>query len=275
MKYAAITLVLGALLVSPAAPVMGAGKATINWRAQNDNKLLDLLLSKDLNVAIRAAKELGNRKSPLTMDNLLQQLLLGHPPKLSLAMLEALEVRKDPKSYKTLVFYATHRSPELRVAALQALSKLTYKTNSKEYLHINELLLNSLRDYSAIVRGKAAWHLGKRKVLKAEKPLLQLFGKGSVPATQALGFIGGIRTARAFAISLENRKTQKEVIVNTIGSLLLREDFGPEPVRVQLVKILGTINLPGAQTVLLKYSGSGPNQFARSRKLAFKILSSK
>ncbi len=275
MKYAAITLVLGAMLLVPAGSAHGAGKAKLNWRAQSDDKLLDLLLTKDMNTAVEAARELGKRTSAYSMDNLLQQLLLGHPPQLSLAMIEALEARQDVRSFQTLVFYSAHRAPTLRVAALQAICRLPFKAGSKEFLQVNALLLKALRDYDATVRGKAAWHLGKRKVYRAEGALLKLFAKGSVPATQALGFIGGIRTARAFAMTLEGRKTRKEIIVNTIGTMLLREDFGPEPVRMQLVKILGAINLPGAQTVLLKYSGSGPDRFGRSKKLAYKILSSK
>ena len=275
MKYATITMLLASILFSPAVMSKPARKRKVNMRAVKDDKLLDLLLNKNMKLALDAAKELGRRKSALTLDTLLQQLLLGHPPKLSIAMIEALESRADPKAYNTLMFYARHRSPDLRVAAIQALTKLPFKENSKEYKAINTLLMASLRDYAAVVRAKAAWHLGKRKIYSAESDLLKLFSKGSVPAIQALGFIGGIRTARAFAISLESRKARKEVLVNTIGTMLLREDFGPEPVRVQLVKILGEINLPGAQTVLLKYSGSGPMQFKRSKKLAYKILSSK
>ncbi len=275
-KLAHLTaLSLSGLLLLMSLSAAAAPRKRLRLRNKKDNDLVNLLLDSNMRVAVAAAKELGRRSSTASLDSLLQQLLLGHPPQLSRTLLKALAARRDPKSFKTLMFYAKHRSPALRIAALQALTRLKVKKGSKIYNAINTLLMKSLRDYSPLVRAKAAWHLGKRRVYAAESDLLALFAKGSIPAIQALGFIGGIRTARAFALALEKRKTQKEVVINTIGTMLLRRDFGPEPVRVQLVKILGLVSLPGAQTVLLKYSGSGPARAKRSKKLAYKILSSK
>jgi HEAT repeat protein len=274
MKTLIASILLLILTTLSATSAYSAKGKKVKWKSITDDKLVDYLLSNNLSTSEKAALELGKRKSSVSLDSLLQQLLLGHPVKISLAMINALEKRKNPKAFRTLLFYTRHRTATLRIAALQALANLEVKKTSKIYKSVTEALFLGIRDYSPQVRAKAAWFLGKRKVYSAEDDLLKLFHKGSLPAIQALGFIGGIRTAKAFAISLERRKVQKELIVNTIGTMLLRKDFGPEPVRIQLVKILGSINLPGAQVVLLKYSGSGPEKSKRSKKLAYKILSS-
>ncbi|MGM0597621.1 MAG: HEAT repeat domain-containing protein, partial [Myxococcota bacterium] len=235
--------------------------------------LINFLHNKDVNKVVKAVQEINRRKDSSLIQPLMQQLLLGHPPVITRQMLVALGDIGDKKAFDTLIFYSKHRDENIRITAINSLIKLKVKSGSKLYKKINKVLLQALRDYSTPVRAKAAWYLGKRKVKRAEESLLKLFKMKSEAAIDALGFIGGISTAKAFALRLEDENAQKGKIINSIDTLLLRKDFGPEPVRVQLVKILGRINLPAAQTVLLKYSGSGLTKFKRSRKLAYKILS--
>ncbi len=251
-----------------------AQKAPLKNMQQADlNYLLFVIQGDNAADALAAIAELGKRKTPESLDMLQMQLLLGYPPAMSKAMIQALGARKDPKAMETLVFYTRHRATELRVEALVSLCELDFGKDPAPVKVVNEILLKALRDYQEAVRNKAAWLLGKRRVAEAEEPLLKLFARGSTAAMQALGFIGGIRTARTLAMAMENTKSSKEPLITTIGTLLSRDDFGPEPVRVQLVQILGDTNLPGAQNVLMVYHGSGPDAFPRSRKLAFQILS--
>lgn len=261
-----------AMAVLMAFPAHAQQQNPKNLQSADLDYLLYLLQGSNAQEAMAAIAELGKRKTPESLDLLLTQLLLGYPPPMSKAMIQALGERKDPRALETLMFYSGHRSVELRTEAISALCALDIK-DPAVIKRIDELLLKALRDYDEIVRNKAAWLLGKRRVIAAEEPLLILFGRGSSSALQALGFVGGIRTARALALAMESTKTSKEPIITAIGTLLSRPDFGPEPVRVQLVKILGETNLPGAQNVLMNYHASGPDAFMRSRKLAFQILS--
>jgi HEAT repeat protein len=252
------------------------GARKINFKTLPLEHLMIIVYGENTANAVKAINEMGKRKDKKSMDALLQQLLLGHPPKLNYALIGALHKRKDARAFSTLMFFTKHRSAKIRILALKALCNLNVPKGSQNPKKINAVLLKSLRDFSINVRTQAAWFIGKRKVFQAENDLLKLFKKGSVAAIQALGYIGGIKTAQTLAIALESKMTKKTDIINTIGILLVkREDFGPEPVRIQLVKILGEIDLPSAQDVLLNYFSIGPNKFKKSRKLANKIISSK
>jgi hypothetical protein len=261
------------LQIALAGPAAAQGAPTRKLQQADLNYLLFVMQGQNATEALAAIAELGRRKTPESLDLLQMQLLLGYPPAMTKAMIQALGARKDPKSMDTLVFYTRHRAPELRAEALVALCELDFGKEAGPQKTINDLLLGALRDYDESVRNKAAWLVGRRRVAEAEDSLLKLFSTGSAPAMQALGFVGGIRTARALALAMENTRASKEPLITTIGTLLSRDDFGPEPVRVQLVQILGDTNLPGAQNVLMVYHGSGPEAFPRSRKLAFQILS--
>jgi hypothetical protein len=263
------TLLLAAITAFPA---HAQQKNPKNLQTADLDYLLYLIQGDNAQEAASAIAELGKRKTPESLDLLLTQLLLGYPPPMSKAMLQALGERKDPRALETLLFYAGHRSVELRTEALSALCELDIK-DPAVIKRINDVLLKALSDYDEAVRNKSAWLLGTRRVAAAEEPLLKLFERGSTAAMQALGFVGGIRTAKALALAMESTKTSKEPLITTIGTLLSRPDFGPEPVRVQLVKILGETNLPGAQNVLMNYHADGPDAFMRSRKLAYQILS--
>ncbi len=273
MRILSVLSVVLVLALGAARPASAQKAPTKNLQQADLNYLLFVIQGDNSADALAAIAELGKRKTPESLEMLQMQLLLGYPPAMSKAMIQALGARKDARSMDTLTFYTRHRAPELRAEALVALCELDFGKDAAPVKTVNELLLRALRDYDESVRHKAAWLLGKRRVAEAEEPLLKLFARGSAPAMQALGFVGGIRTARALALAMENTKTSKEPLIATIGTLLSRDDFGPEPVRVQLVQILGDTNLPGAQNVLMVYHGSGPDAFPRSRKLAFQILS--
>lgn len=271
MKWLPVTY-FTLMFVMTAFPVNAQQKTPKNLQSADLDYLLYLIQGDNFQEATNAIAELGKRKTPESLDLLLMQLLLGYPPPMSKVMLQALGARKDPRALETLMFYAKHRSVELRTEALSALCELDIKDPAMMQ-RIDNVLLHALSDYDEAVRNKAAWLLGKRRVAESEEMLLILFERGSTAAMQALGFVGGIRTAKALALAMESTKTSKEPLITTIGTLLSRPDFGPEPVRVQLVKILGETNLPGAQNVLMTYHADGPEAFMRSRKLAYQILS--
>jgi hypothetical protein len=91
----------------------------------------------------------------------------------------------------------------------------------------------------------AAGALGARHEKSAEPALIQLLLRKDPAAPPALGQIGGPDTARALAEMIGN--VPDGMILQTLGELLRRPDFGPEPVRVQVVKTVG--KMPGSQTL--------------------------
>jgi HEAT repeat protein len=149
-----------------------------------------------------------------------------------------------PSPASTLALYAHHRNPELRKQALAGLAALPVVV-SPAAVPVVSLLIAALSDPSAEVRSVAAGALGARHEKSAEPALIQLLLRKDPAAPPALGQIGGPDTARALAEMIGN--VPDGMILQTLGELLRRPDFGPEPVRVQVVKTVG--KMPGSQTL--------------------------
>ncbi|MBU1218815.1 hypothetical protein KKF34_04565 [Myxococcota bacterium] len=268
-KYLVLFVFLSIFVTSFSA----AAQTKIRWNALVEEDLVRFLLSNNMEEAQMAAKELGKRKTQSSLDELLGQLLLGHPPRLAISILESAGSRKSPSAFKTFVYFTSHRNVNMRITALKALADIDTRKDQKMLAEIDSMIIRALRDMNSGVRDTAAFLIGKRRIRTAEGDLLKLFNSGSKAAIDALGYVGGIITARTFLIALDNKKISKEILISSLLTMLKRADFGPEPVRIQIVKVLGALNLPGAQDALIKYHGTGPEKFGRSRRLAFKILS--
>lgn len=266
-------LVLFAFLTGLLFSLPAGAQNKIRWNTLVEEDLVRFLLSNNTEEAQMAAKELGNRKTQSSLDELLGQLLLGHPPRLAISIVEAVGERKSTSAFKTLVYFTSHRNVGMRIAALKALANINTGKDLKMLTDIDKIIIHALRDMNAGVRDTAAFLIGKRRIKTAEYDLLKLFASGSKAAVDALGYVGGIITARTFLISLDDKKISKELLIGSLLTMLKRQNFGPEPVRIQIVKVLGALNLPGAQDALIKYHGTGPEKFGKSRRLAFKILS--
>ena len=143
-----------------------------------------------------------------------------------------------------------------------------------EQARVVPMLIAALSDSSAEVRGVAAEALGDRREKTAEPALIKLLLRKDSAAPPALGKIGGADTARALSEMIGN--VPDSFITETLGLLLLRPDFGPDPLRLEVVKTLG--KLPGGQPIdilgdYLKETGKDKADKARlSRIEASKII---
>lgn len=212
--------------------------------------------------AIEAVKKLGALDTPRALDVLLTEIAIGVSPKVADAALDVLAAKKAPESIEVLGLYAQHRNPELRRKALVALAALPEpgtaapkaaaaakdKPAAASFVPnkaVTPLLLTALSDQSAEVRAVAAEALGARREKSAEPKLIKLLQRKDPSAPGALGQIGGADTARALGEMIGN--VPDRLITETLGELLRRPDFGPDPVRLEVVKTLG--KMPGAQTL--------------------------
>lgn len=259
--------------------------------------------------AVAAARKLGAAQSIPAVDALLDALALGVTPKVAGAALDALaaykgslQPAKASEILDVLALYSHHRSPDLRKRALQALAALTAPASAPapavaaaakpaakgpagkeplpppvgaaEQARVVPMLIAALSDSSAEVRAVAAEALGDRREKTAEPSLIKLLLRKDSAAPAALGKIGGADTARALSEMIGN--VPDSFITETLGLLLLRPDFGPDPLRLEVVKTLG--KLPGSQPIdilsdYLKETGKDKADKARlSRTEANKII---
>jgi HEAT repeat protein len=229
--------------------------------------------------AVAAAQKLGAAESPRAVEALLDALSLGVSPKVAAAALDALGASKARlvgggrplvgDSLQVLALYAHHRNPELRKRATAALAALiappaeppaagaaagkaparppaappSPPVAAAEAAQVVPMLITALSDSSADVRAVAAQALGDRREKSAEPALIKLLLRKDASAPAALGKIGGADTARALSEMIGN--VPDSFITETLGLLLLRPDFGPDPLRLDVVKTLG--KLPGSQ----------------------------
>lgn len=222
-----------------------------------------------------AARKLAEVKTPAAFSALFDALSVGVSPKVAAVAIASLSAHLRPESLPVLELYAHHRNPELRKRALQGLSAFVLvpetaepasaaavkpdkkgqkvqKTQKTGAVPHEELaprivphLIAALGDASSDVRGTAAESLGKRREKTAEGALIKLLLRKDSAAPPALGLIGGPETARALGEMIGT--VPNYLLTQTLGGLLSRSDFGPEPARTEVVKMLG--KMPGDQPV--------------------------
>lgn len=201
----------------------------------------------DEQAAAAAAQKLGALASPAANEVLLGELSTGLSPKVAMAALDALAAQKvaaaDVQLLPVLSLYARHRNLELRRRAVTAVAALPESPASAGT--VVPLLVGALGDASSEVRAVAAQALGARHEKSAEPALIKLLLRKDPAAPAALGQVGGPDTARALSEMIGN--VPDRMILETLGELLKRPDFGPEQVRVQVVKTIG--KMPGSQTL--------------------------
>lgn len=201
----------------------------------------------DEQAAASAAQKLGALPSAVSSELLLGELSTGLSPKVAMAALDGLAAQNPPAAAAQLLpvlsLYARHRNPELRRRAVTALAALPDSPAASGT--VVPLLIGALGDASSEVRAVAAQALGGRHEKSAEPALIKLLLRKDAAAPAALGQVGGADTARALSEMIGN--VPDRMILETLGELLKRPDFGPEQVRVQVVKTIG--KMPGSQTL--------------------------
>jgi len=239
----------------------GLGRAQMTG---NVDKLKADLHGDNLDRAVAAASALGSLKDAEALDALVGALQLGSPPKLTLALLEALELHKSAKTIDLLRHFATNRRADVRIGSIKAVGAIEDPRGSA-------ILIKALGDASPMVRAKAARLLAERKERKAERPLFKMLRRGDKSAAAPLGAVGGVETAKQLAELIG--ELPDVAVATALGAMLKRSDFGPDPLRDEVVKALGKIPGTDATAALVEYVASiPPKEARRSKATAEKLL---
>lgn len=201
----------------------------------------------DTDRAVAAASALGSLKDARARDALLGALTLGAPPKLLTALLEALGQQQDDKALNMLRHYAGHRNVTVRVAAVSAVAALKHKA-------VPKVLMDALGDSNPMVRARAARLLADRKEIRAQRSLFKMLRRGDRSAAAPLGRVGGVEAAKQLAEMIG--EVDNASISRALGEMLKRKDFGPDPLRLQVVKTICKISGAAATAALVEYIAS-------------------
>lgn len=212
----------------------------------------------DNDAAVKAAELLGQSADPGAHEALLDALAFGMPPAVAIASIRALALHAAPPDVTALVRYAGHRNPHVRGAALGALAVYPAPAARKA-------LVAGLRDLDPTVRAAAAEAAGKGRAREAVEPLFQLLARGEEPASKALAAMADADLARAIADHFG--KVPDPILAATLGLVLKRADFGPDPARVQVVRAIGKIQDQAAVAALTDYLDATPKKPPRPSRM--------
>ncbi len=230
MRWLSLWLVLAGLGAARADEIDKVGKKEIR--------------NTDEKAAVEAATKLGEDPSVQALETILDELAVGAPPKVQAALLAGLAGRKEPRAVEVLALYTHNRNPELRKKAVVAIAELPDK-------RAVPVLVDAISDSVEEVRAAAAQALGKRKETSAEDPLVKLLAHKDAAAVGAIAAIGGPTTARKLGELFG--QIPDGLLASTLGELLKRPDFGPDPIRVEVVKTLAKLPGTEATAALVEY----------------------
>ena len=226
--------------------------------------LATALAGTNLDEAAKAAESLGVATEPAAHDALLDALAMGLPAQPAAAALAALAQHPAPPDVPALRRYASHRNPAVRSAALQTLA--LYPDPAA-----HAAIVLGLHDETALVRGAAASAAARGHVREALEPLFELLARGEEPAARALAALADPDLARK--IGDELGKVPEATLAISLGAILKRPDFGPDPARVEVVRALAKIADQAAVTALTDYvDGTPKNPVRPSRQEAEKLV---
>ncbi|MEO8701663.1 MAG: hypothetical protein ABI867_16575 [Kofleriaceae bacterium] len=222
------------------------------------------LASADIEVAARAAEQLGAYDLPAAHEALLDALAMGLPPAVAVPAMVALSAHPAPPDVITLRRYAGHRQPTVRSAALATLAMYPDPA-------ARAAIVGGLHDHTGAVRSAAAAAAGKGRVRDAVDPMLLLLAKGEESAAQALAQLADPDLARKVADHYG--KIPDPALALCLGLILKRADFGPDPARVEIVRAMAKIQDPAAIAQLSDYVTATPKNPPRpSRQEAEMVI---
>jgi HEAT repeat protein len=216
--------------------------------------------------AIAAARKLGDGGDAAAVGALVDALAHGAAPKVAAAMARALSGKNDGRAVAMLERYARHRAPEVRQAALTALAALP--AGDRRAL---VALLAALGDSDPEVRAHAAKLIGDRREHATEDRLVKLLEHRDAAAAGALAAIGTPELAHRLGEMVGS--VPDPIVCTALGDMLKRADFGPEPIRVEIVRTLGKVPGADSTTALVEYVAATEGDKARPSRLeAQKII---
>ncbi len=193
------------------------------------------LASPDPAVAAAAVQALAQTRSPANLDLLLDALSTGLHPQVATAAISAIAAYGEPRTFDALALHCRHRHNDVRRAAVAAVAQSRDK-------RADDVLLEALEDFAPEVRAEALAAVTRRKIRAAIPALLTLLERNDAGAAEALAAVGDAETARQIAERIG--RIPDRALAQALGGLLRRKDFGPNEVRLDVVKTIG--KLPGA-----------------------------
>lgn len=258
-----VSLALGGAAVGQPAKKAPAGKAAKAPKV-DVAPLVKALGSPAVEEAAKAADELGASAEPAAHDALLDALAWGLPPTVAVTAIAALGAHPAPPDVAALQRYAGHHNPNVRGAALAALAMYPDPAAHK-------LVAGGLHDVAGSVRGAAAMAAAKGHVKEAIEPLFALLARSEEPAAKALAQMADADLVRRIGDQLG--KVPDPILAQCLGLILKRQDFGPDAVRVEVVRALGKIQDQAALSALSDYVDATPKNPVRpSRDEAQKMV---
>jgi HEAT repeat protein len=226
--------------------------------------LMKALESESVENAAKAADALGASAEPAAHDALLDALAWGLPPAVAVSAIAALGQHPAPPDVVALQRYAGHHNPSVRSAAFAALAMYPDPAARK-------LVVAGLHDATGTVRGAAAAAAAKGRVREAIEPLFDLLARSEEPAAKALAAMADADLVRR--IGDQFGKVPDPILAQCLGMILKRQDFGPDTVRVEVVRALGKIQDQSALAALSDYVDATPkNPPRQSREEAQKMV---
>jgi len=252
-RLAGVFVLAGGLLTAGVAP---AEEGVAAWKR-------DVQLGEDTR-AEEAAKQLAASKDAKATEAILDLLALGAPPKHALVLLGGLAGHRDARSLELLSLFTKNRNGDVRRRALALVGALPDA-------RAVPILIDGLSDSSPEIRAEAAGALGKRKERSAEAKLLLLLERKDPSAPAALAAIATPELAHRLGEKIG--PIPDALLCDTFGEILKRADFGPDPVRVEIVKTLAKIPTDESTLALQEYLQASQKDAKRpSRVEAEKIV---
>lgn len=222
------------------------------------------LAGTDHDAAVRAADALGALDQPSAHDALLDALAFGLPGRVAVAAVHALALHPAPADVVALKRYAGHHSPTVRSAAIVALAGYPDPI-------ARATIVAALHDPTGMVRNAAAGAASKGRVRDAVEPLLKLLAKGEESSARSLAALADPDLARKLADHYG--KVPDVSLALSLGLILRRADFGPDPARVEIVRAMAKIQDRAAIKELQEYVDVTPKNPPRpSRHEAQMVL---
>ncbi len=218
----------------------------------------------DEEAAMKAAEMLGSSTDSLAHDALLDALAFGLPPRVAIPAMAALTMHPAPNDVVALKRYAGHHNPNVRSAAVGSLSAYPDPV-------ARAAVVAALHDPTGLVRTAAAGAAAKGRVRDAVEPMLLLLAKGEESSARSLALLADPDLARKIADHYG--KVPDASLALTLGLILKRADFGPDPARVDIVRAIAKIQDPAAVAQLKDYIDSVPKNPPRpSRQDAVLVI---
>jgi HEAT repeat protein len=214
------------------------------------------LSGKDENLAVAAARKLGDSGARNAVEPLTELLAMGTTPTIAVEALKALGKLHAPKAIQVLTLYAGNRNEPVRKAAVEALGGLPDG-------RVTGVLIERLGDSAAEIRAVAAAALAARHEERAAGRLFKLVAKNDAGAAAPLGTLIAVNDVPRLA-ELRGR-IDDAVLATALGEFLKRPDVA-DRLRIDVVRTLARIPGAPATTALVEYLASIPEKDSRASK---------